>query len=84
MPALIGDDGSFAYRIERTQDGNVFASGVIAHGPSAEYAAAQYGRLRRRWANQYRRRGATSNHYLPAPAVTSPERAPPQGGMLRR
>ncbi|MFC4114284.1 methyltransferase, FxLD system [Nonomuraea zeae] len=84
VPALIGDDGSFAYRIERVQDGNVFESGVIAHGRSAEYAAAQYGQLLRRWAKQYRRRGAASIRYLPAPAVTSPERAPQQGGLLRR
>ncbi|TMR22442.1 methyltransferase, FxLD system [Nonomuraea turkmeniaca] len=84
VPVLIGDDGSFAYRIERVQDGDVFESGVIAHGPSAEYAAAQYGQLLRRWAEHYRRRGAASIRYLPVPAVTSPERAPQQGGLLRR
>ncbi|WP_431930009.1 methyltransferase, FxLD system [Nonomuraea jabiensis] len=84
VPALIGDDGSFAYRITRTQDGDVCESGIIAHGPSAEYAAAQYGQLLRCWAEHYRRRGAASIRYLPAPAAAPPERAAQQGGLLRK
>ncbi|MFI7707495.1 methyltransferase, FxLD system [Nonomuraea sp. NPDC049480] len=83
-PVLIGDDGSFAYRIKRQRGSDDFESGVIAHGPSAEYVTAQYGQLLRRWAEQYRRRGAACIRYLPAQAATPPEHEPQQGGLLRK
>ncbi|MGI5293030.1 methyltransferase, FxLD system [Nonomuraea polychroma] len=75
VPALIGDDGSFAYRIKRQrQDSDDdFECGVIAHGPAAEDVAAQYGQLLRRWAEHFRRRDAASIRYLPAQAATPPE-----------
>ena len=65
VPALV-DGGSFAYRTKRPdEDTGGFESGVIAHGPDADAVASRYVDLLRRWASDYRRRGAARIRYLP-------------------
>ncbi|MGW7463813.1 methyltransferase, FxLD system [Streptomyces xantholiticus] len=80
VPALVSDD-SIAYRTRReNEDTGGFESGVIAHGPHAEFLAEEYVSLLRRWAADHRRRGAATFRYLPGPAP-SPL---PQDAVLRR
>ncbi|MBL1285637.1 methyltransferase, FxLD system [Streptomyces sp. FT05W] len=80
VPALVSGD-SIAYRTRReNSETDGFESGVIAHGPQAEALAEVYADLLRRWAQNYRRRGAATFRYLPGPAP-----APlPKGAALRR
>ncbi|WP_328708870.1 methyltransferase, FxLD system [Microbispora hainanensis] len=71
VPALISG-GSFAYRTKRpNEETGGFESGVFAHGPEAEAVAAEYVELLRRWASDYRRRGAARIQYIPKTARTS-------------
>jgi Protein-L-isoaspartate carboxylmethyltransferase len=80
VPALVSED-SIAYRTRR-ENGETggFESGVVAHGPQAEVLADQYLDLLRRWAQDYRRRGAATIRYVPGPAP-SPL---PQDTVLKR
>ncbi|MCT9003547.1 methyltransferase, FxLD system [Streptomyces rhizosphaerihabitans] len=80
VPALVSED-SIAYRTRR-ENGETggFESGVVAHGPQAEVLADQYLALLRRWAQDYRRRGAATIRYVPGPAP-SPL---PQDTVLKR
>ncbi|WP_329087738.1 MULTISPECIES: methyltransferase, FxLD system [unclassified Streptosporangium] len=81
VPVLISGD-SFAYRAARPDgDTGRYESGVYAHGPSAEEAAARYVELLRQWADKYHRRGAASIRYLPKPANPS---APSSGVIAKR
>ncbi|MEU4656829.1 methyltransferase, FxLD system [Streptomyces sp. NPDC023723] len=67
VPALVAG-GSFAYRTKRpNEETGGFESGVFAHGPEAEFVAAQYAELLRRWATDHRRRGAARIRYVPMP-----------------
>jgi protein-L-isoaspartate(D-aspartate) O-methyltransferase len=80
VPALVSED-SIAYRTRReNQTTGGFESGVIAHGPQAESLANQYADLLRRWASDYRRRGAATFRYLPTSAPTPL----PQGTVPKR
>jgi protein-L-isoaspartate(D-aspartate) O-methyltransferase len=80
VPALVSED-SIAYRTRReNQTTGGFESGVIAHGPRAESLAEQYAELLRRWARDYRRRGAATFRYLPTP----PPSPLPQGTVPKR
>lgn len=65
VPVLV-EGGSFAYRTKRANEQlGGFETGVFAHGPDAETVAARYIDLLRRWAKDYRRRGAAHISYLP-------------------
>ncbi|SRR5216683_354227 len=81
VPALISG-GSLAYRTRRpNEETGGFESGVIAFGAGAEAVAAQYTDLLRRWANDYRRRGAARIRYFPKAAGTA---EPSQGLVAKR
>jgi protein-L-isoaspartate(D-aspartate) O-methyltransferase len=69
VPALIRG-GSFAYRARRRLGGGEgrLESGVVAHGPDAASLTEEYTALLRRWAEDYRYRGAASIRYVPASA----------------
>ena len=72
VPALVSG-GSIAYRTRReNQEVGGFESGVIAHGPQAEALANLYTEQLRRWARDYRRRGAAHFEYVPLTALTPP------------
>ena len=80
VPALVSG-GSIAYRTRReNQEVGGFESGVIAHGPQAESLANLYTEQLRRWARDYRRRGAARFEYLPPTELTPP----PQGTVTKR
>lgn len=80
VPALVSG-GSIAYRTRReNQEVGGFESGVIAHGPQAEALANLYTEQLRRWARDYRRRGAARFEYLPLTELTPP----PQGTVTKR
>lgn len=65
VPVLV-EEGSFAYRTKRVNEQlGGFETGVFAHGPRAEAVAARYVDLLRRWARDYRSRGAARIEYLP-------------------
>ncbi|MGC4856427.1 methyltransferase, FxLD system [Micromonospora sp. DT4] len=64
--AVLVEGGSFAYRTKRENKGtDGWESGVFAYGPQAEAVAERYVGLLRRWAADYRRRGAARIEYLP-------------------
>jgi protein-L-isoaspartate(D-aspartate) O-methyltransferase len=73
VPALVRG-GSFAYRARRRSggDGGHMESGVIAHGPDARSLTEEYAALLRRWARDYRYRGAASIRYVPSHAGVPP------------
>jgi protein-L-isoaspartate(D-aspartate) O-methyltransferase len=75
-PAMVTSD-SIAYRTARQASDApaTYESGVIAHGPQAESLAEQYAGLLRRWARDYRRRGAALFRYLPG--GPAPDQLPP-------
>jgi protein-L-isoaspartate(D-aspartate) O-methyltransferase len=81
VPALT-DGSSFAYRTRRPDEATGgYESGTIAHGPRAGSLAEQYLDLLRRWARDYRRRGAALFRYLPAGSPPGPI---PPGTMSKR
>ncbi|BCJ58195.1 methyltransferase, FxLD system [Micromonospora endophytica] len=64
--AVLVEGGSFAYRTKReNEDTGGWESGVFAYGARAEAVAGRYVGLLRRWAAQYRRRGAARIEYIP-------------------
>ncbi len=80
VPALVVG-GSFAYRTKRpNEETGGFESGVFAHGPEAEKAAARYADLLRRWASDHRRRGAARIRYVRMPEGT----AEPSAGVVAK
>ncbi|MEV0326920.1 methyltransferase, FxLD system [Micromonospora echinospora] len=67
--AAVVEGGSFAYRTKRENEGlGGWESGVYAYGPQAEAVADRYVGLLRRWAADFRRRGAARIEYLPTSA----------------
>ncbi|WP_218105732.1 methyltransferase, FxLD system [Micromonospora inyonensis] len=67
--AAVVEGGSFAYRTKRGNEGlGGWESGVYAYGPQAEAVADRYVGLLRRWAADFRRRGAARIEYLPTSA----------------
>ena len=64
---------SLAYRTKRRNDSVCgYESGVVAHGPGAGHLAAQFNDALRRWARDYRRRGAATWRYLPTESTPTP------------
>ncbi|MFI7077566.1 methyltransferase, FxLD system [Micromonospora sp. NPDC049903] len=71
--AVLVDGGSFAYRTKRENEcTDGWESGVYAYGPNAEEIADRYVALLRRWATQYRHRGAARIEYIPTTAGDAP------------
>ncbi|MFC8845767.1 MULTISPECIES: methyltransferase, FxLD system [unclassified Micromonospora] len=67
--AAVVEGGSLAYRTKReNEDHGGWESGVYAYGPQAEAVADRYVGLLRRWAADFRRRGAARIEYLPTNA----------------
>lgn len=69
-------------RRRESQTTGGFESSVIAHGPQAESLANQYVDLLRRWARDYRRRGAALFRYLPTPASAPLGTVPKRHGIV--
>jgi protein-L-isoaspartate(D-aspartate) O-methyltransferase len=72
VPALVRG-GNIAWNIKRDSADPAtggFESGAAACGPDAEAVGADYARLLRRWATNYRYRNAATIRYLPAGTST--------------